>query len=135
HRTSIQQYFNKYFRGRLKFDGSESGDPIQDFLDGFVAGGFQYFGNSVRHTYENNFGLYIQDSFRPTPRLTLNYGLRWDYFGVVKEKNNLLSNITSVEPSPGAGTFTLAQVGQAGLGSLYNPDRKDFAPRISAAWD
>jgi len=133
HRTSIQQYFNKYFRGRLSFDGSETGSSIQDFLQGFVDGGFQYFGNSIRHTSENNFGFYVQDSFRATSRLTINYGLRWDYFGVVKEKNNLLSNITSFDLA--GSNFTLTQVGQPGLSSLYNPDKKDFAPRVSAAWD
>jgi Carboxypeptidase regulatory-like domain/TonB dependent receptor/TonB-dependent Receptor Plug Domain len=135
HRTSVQQYFDKYFRGRLKFDGSSNslGDPLIDFLAGQVDGGFQYSGNSLRHTSENNFGLYVQDSYRVTSRLTFNYGLRYDYFGVVKEKNNLLSNITALDPV--AQTFTLTQVGQPGLSSLYNPDKKDFAPRVSAAWD
>ena len=135
HRTSIQQYFDKYFRGRLKFNGDTTGDPIQDFLAGDVDSGFQYFGNSTRHTFENNFGFYLQDSFRVTSRLTLIYGLRWDYFGIVREKNNLLSNMTSISPAPGTGTFTLTQVGQPGLSSLYNPDKKDFAPRVSASWD
>ena len=108
---------------------------LADFLSGTVDGGFQYSGDSTRHTFENNFGFYAQDSFRLTPRLTFNYGLRWDYFGVVGEKNNLLSNITSMSPAPGTGTFTLTQVGQPGLSSLYNPDKKDFAPRASIAWD
>lgn len=128
HRTTIQQYFDKYFRGRLKF-------TLADFLAGTVDSGFQYFGDSTRHTFENNFGFYVQDSYRLTPRLTVNYGLRWDYFGVVGEKNNLLSNITSVSPALGTGTFTLTQVGQPGLSQLYNPDKKDFAPRVSVAWD
>jgi len=35
----------------------------------------------------------------------------------------------------GTGTFTLTQVGQPGLSKLYNPDKKDFAPRLSLAWD
>jgi outer membrane receptor protein involved in Fe transport len=135
YRTSIQQYFDKYFRGRLKFDGSTTGDAIQDFLAGDVDGGFQYFGNTTRHTHENSFGLYVQDSFRVTQHVTLNFGLRYDYYGVVGEKNNLLSNITSVSPAPGTGTFTLTQVGQPGLSSLYNPDKTDFAPRASVAWD
>jgi outer membrane receptor protein involved in Fe transport len=135
HRTTVQQYFDKYFRGRLKFNGKATGDALTDFLTGNVDSGFQYFGNSTRHTFENNIGFYAQDSFRVTPRLTLNYGLRYDYFGVVGEKNNLLTNITSISPAPGTGTFTLTQVGQPGLSSLYNPDKKDFAPRISAAWD
>jgi len=133
HRTSVQQYFDKYFRGRIKFDGSTLGSALQDFLAGTVDSGFQYFGNSTRHTFENNFGFYVQDSFRATSRLTFNYGLRWDYFGVVREKNNLLSNVTNLDAA--GGTFTLTQVGQAGLGNLYNPDKKDFAPRVSAVWD
>jgi hypothetical protein len=136
HRTSIQQYFDKYFRGRLSFSGGGV-DPnstgLQDFLGGFVDSGFQYFGDSTRHTDENNFGFYVQDSFRATSRLTFNYGMRWDYFGVVKEKNNLLSNITNLDATD--DTFTLTQVGQPGLSSLYNPDKKDFAPRVSVAWD
>ena len=135
HRTTVQQYFDKYFRGRLKFTGDTLGDPLLDFLAGDVDSGFQYFGNSTRHTFENNFGFYVQDNFRATKTLTLNYGLRYDYFGVIGEKNNLLSNITSISPSPGTGTFKLTQVGQPGLGSLYNPDKKDFAPRVSASWN
>jgi outer membrane receptor protein involved in Fe transport len=141
HRTSIQQYFDKYFRGRLRFkdtfdsSGTLIANGLQNFLAGNVVDGFQYFGDSTRHTFENNFGFFLQDSYRITPRLTLNYGLRWDYFGVVGEKKNLLSNITSISPAAGTGTFTLTQVGQPGLSQLYNPDKKDFAPRVSIAWD
>src|SRR5580700_4177314 len=144
HRTSVQQYFDKYFRGRLKFTGHTTmiapgvdvtTTALQDFLSGYVDSGFQYFGDSTRHTYENNFGFYAQDSYRLTSRLTLNYGLRWDYFGVIGEKNNLMSNITSVSPAAGTGTFTLTQVGQPGLSQLYNPNYKNFAPRVSLAWD
>jgi hypothetical protein len=144
HRTTVQQYFDKYFRGRLRFKdttqqlpggGTEVITGLQNFLDGNVTDGFQYAGDSTRHTFENSFGFYVQDSFRATPRLTFNYGLRYDYFGVVGEKNNLLSNITSVSPNPGSGTFALTQVGQPGLSSLYNPVHTNFAPRLSAAWD
>jgi hypothetical protein len=137
HRTSVNQILDRYARGSLAFDGSgnPAGNGIDDFLTGYVDGSvsFQYFGDTTRHTYENNFGFYAQDNFRLTPKLTLNYGLRWDYFGVVQEKNNLLSNFTL--PASTSEPFTLTQVGQPGLGSLYNPDKKDFAPRVSIAWD
>ncbi len=139
HRTTVTQpQFDHNFRGRLSFngslsDGSPSGNAILDFLTGYVDTGFQYFGDAARHTYENNFGFYAQDSYRLTPHLTFNYGFRWDYFGVIGEKNNLLSNITNLDPT--GETFTLTQVGQPGLSSLYNPDKKDFAPRLSIAWD
>jgi hypothetical protein len=127
YRTSIQQYFDKYFRGKLEFN------DLTDLLSGTVDGGFQYAGNTLRHTFDNSYGFFVQDSFRATPHLTLNYGLRYDYYGVISEKNNQLSNITNLDPV--GNTFTLTQVGQPGLSSLYNPDRKDFAPRASIAWD
>jgi outer membrane receptor protein involved in Fe transport len=136
HRTTIQQALNRFSRGELDFTGggaSSTSTGLQDFLAGYVDGGFQYFGNTTRHTFENNYGLYVQDNFRLTPQLTLNYGLRWDYFGVVQEKNDLLSNFTL--PASISDPFTLTQVGQPGLSQLYNPDRKNFAPRLSVAWD
>ncbi len=130
-RTSIQQFFDKYFRGKLTFD------TLSLFLNGTLDTGFgasfQYSGNSLRHTSENNYGAYVQDSYRITPRLTLNYGLRWEYVGIVKEKNNLFSNITNLDAT--AGTLTLTQVGASGLSRLYEPDYKNFAPRASIAWD
>jgi Carboxypeptidase regulatory-like domain/TonB-dependent Receptor Plug Domain len=130
-RTSIEQYFNKYFRGRLKFS------DLTSFLEGQPTGGLQYSGNSRRHTFENGYGLYVQDSFRVTPRLTMNYGLRWDYYGIVQEKNNLFANflVSSFDPVSDIGTGTYTQVGTSGLNRLYEPDHKDFSPRASIAWD
>ena len=142
-RTAVHQYFNKYFRGRLKFnttfndDGSVNMEPLENFLAGNVTGGLEYSGDSNRDTSENGYGLYLQDSFRLTPRLTLNYGLRWDYYGIVKEKNNLFANflVSSFDPVSDTGTGTYTQVGTTGLSRLYNPDHKDFSPRASIAWD
>ncbi len=126
-RTSVFQYFDRYSRGRLKFA------TLSDFLQGNIDSGFQYLGNTHRHTHENNFGVFVQDSYHVTPRLMFNLGLRWDYFGVIGEKNNLLSTITSTDPV--AGTVTLTQVGTGGLKRLYEPDYSNFAPRASLAWD
>src|SRR5258706_9542287 len=134
-RTSIQQYLDKYFRGRLKFA------DLSAFLSGTdnsgVTGSLQYSGNTIRHTFENDYGAYFQDSFHLTSRLTLNYGLRWDYFGVIAEKNNLFSNflVTSFNAATDTGVGALAQVGTPALPRLYEPDRKNFGPRASLAWD
>ncbi|MGA8198650.1 MAG: TonB-dependent receptor [Candidatus Sulfotelmatobacter sp.] len=142
HRTAIQQVFSRNFRGELKFEGgglnpgsatTPASTPLQDFLAGYVDGGSEYAGDARRHTFENSYALYIQDSFHLAPTLTLNYGLRWDYFGVVGEKNNLLSNVTNYDLA--AATFTLTQVGQPGLSQMYNPDHRNFSPRVSVAWD
>src|ERR1035438_2570574 len=79
HRTSVSQYFGHWFRGKLKFTGDTTGSSIQDFLAGDVDSGLQYSGDSTRNTFENNFGLYLQDNFRLTSRISFNYGIRWDY--------------------------------------------------------
>ncbi len=94
------------------------------------SGGSQASGYSNRHEAQNSHGLYVQDSFRWTKRLTVNYGLRWDYFGVPSEKNNLFYQLT---PANGG---TLTQVGAGGgPSSLYNKDYNNFAPRVAFAYD
>jgi Carboxypeptidase regulatory-like domain/TonB dependent receptor len=130
-RTSVQQYFDKYFRGRLKFSS------LSDFLEGNIHSGLQYSGDTIRHTQENDFGLYVQDSFRVTPRLTVNYGLRWDDFGVISEKNNLFSNfiVASFDPATDTGTGSQVQVGTPALPHLYQPRYRNFGPRANVAWD
>ena len=136
-RTSVaQEEFQKYFRGRLKFAN------LTSFLEGMPEGGgfgsLQYSGGSTaRHTFENNYGLYVQDSLRMNTRLTLNYGMRWDYYGVIQEKNNLFANyvVTSFNPATDVGTGALTQVGTNGLNSLYQPNYRNFSPRASIAWD
>jgi hypothetical protein len=120
-RTTIMQVLDHNFRGTLSFD------DLTTFLEGTPSGGGQIIGNTRRHTFENSHAFYIQDGFRLTPRFTLNYGLRWDYFGVVGEKNNLLFRFS---PSSGG---TLTQTG--GSTRLYEPDYNNFAPRVGFAWD
>ena len=123
-RTTIQIIQDNTFRGKLSFD------DLTTFLQGAPSGGKIALGNTLRHTAENSHGLYIQDSFRFNPRLTINFGVRWDYFGVVHEKNNLFYRL-----SPANGG-TEVQVGSAGGPSnLYEPDYNNFAPRIGFAYD
>jgi hypothetical protein len=124
-RTSIQQHFDKYSRGRLSFAN------LTALIAAVPSSGFAYLGNTVRHTYQNGFGFYFQDSYHVLSRVTLSYGMRWDYSGVVAEKNNLFSNFVLTSPTAGS----LEQVGPGGLSKLYNPDHKNFAPRASIAWD
>lgn len=122
-RTTITHVIDRNFRGTLGFD------DLTGFLEGIPTGGGQISGNTLRHTSQNSHGLYLQDSFRLTPRLTMNYGMRWDYFGVAKEKNNLFYRF---DPASGG---QVDQVGSGGPSGLYNPDYNNFAPRIAFAYD
>jgi hypothetical protein len=116
-RTTIMQVLENTFRGKLSFD------DLTTFLDGSPSDGGQRAGYTRRHTSENSHGFYVQDSFRWTPRLTVNLGLRWDYFGVVNEKDGLFYRFDTT-----AGEEVPA-------GQLYNKDYNNFAPRLSFAYD
>ncbi len=121
-RTFINGFFDNGYRGQLKFAS------LTDFLQGDPTGYSRSAeGDSKRYTYQNNDGLYVQDSWRATQRLTLNYGVRWDYFGVIGEKHNQLSILNA------AGE--LQYVGTPGLDKLYPRDLNNFAPRLSFAYD
>ena len=117
-RTTIAQVFDHNFRGTLSFD------TLTDFLAGLPDGGAQVQGDTERHTFQNSHGLFIQDSFRATPRLTVNYGMRWDYFGVAGQKDG---QFYTVDFSNGGNNVPTSQ--------LYGKDLNNFAPRVAIAYD
>jgi Carboxypeptidase regulatory-like domain len=123
-RSTINQIYDLGFRGKLEFA------TFDDFLAGNITnGGSQFAGNSHRITHENNDGFYVQDNYRMTRNVTLNFGLRWDYFGVVYAANHDFSLFNAASDS-------LQQVGVAGgPSSLYPKDLNNFAPRLSVAYD
>ena len=83
-------------------------------------------GNPARSLTSQNFAAFLQDDWRLTPHLTVNLGIRWEYDGVVHDQNNQLANF---DPIRG-----LVQVG-SGITTPYNPDYRDFSPRLGFAWD
>jgi outer membrane receptor protein involved in Fe transport len=126
-RTTIATTIDSNTRGRLNFA------DVPSFLAGTPSGGNLLVGsNRNRNTFQNSHGLFLEDTFRVTPRLTFNAGLRWDLSGVIGEKKNLGSECV-ITAGP---VCTLTQLGTGGLPSgLYDPDYKNFAPRVSVAYD
>jgi outer membrane receptor protein involved in Fe transport len=120
-RTFVNAFFDAGYRGRLNFDS------LGDFLSGTLSGGRSARGDSRRGTFQNSHGAFIQDSYRWRPRVTLNLGLRYDYFGVIDEERKRFSNFDPVRG--------LVQVGTNGLDKLYNSDFNNFSPRLGVAWD
>ncbi len=125
-------------------------------------GSFYYAGGAVNPTNgklpdfyrgyrSNEVGMYAQDDWRIHPRLTLNLGVRWEYFGPPHNfQNNIDSNFyfgNPVTPIPGthsnpffptnnafyageaSGTFQVRNT------SIWNKDLNNFGPRIGFAWD
>lgn len=115
-RTFVDGFFDSGYRGKLSF-GS-----LDDFIARAPSSGRQAQGNSSRQTFQNNHSLYLQDSFHVSSHVTLNYGVRWEYFGVIGEKKNRFSILDS------AGNLKF-------VNQLYPKDFNNFAPRASLAWD
>jgi hypothetical protein len=94
--------------------------------------------------YRENYrswGLYFQDSYRVHPRLTLNYGMRWEFTGVMTNTNNTFMSPTIddvMAPSKAnfqPGVFDANHIPVIGQRSVtYSPDRVNPAPNFGMAW-
>jgi len=74
------------------------------------------------------FALFAQDDWKLRPNVTVNVGLRWEYFTPMTSKNDRISNLV-LGPNDGLIGASL----QTG-GSLHEADKNNFAPQIGLAW-
>lgn len=96
--------------------------------------------SSVSKSYlrDNVYDLYAMDDWRALPNLTLNYGLRYEFYEPYTEKYGRLAN---VDTNPSEAFTGLVQVTAGGIGAfsgqlpdaLVFPFRKAFAPRLGLA--
>lgn len=125
-----------FFNGAYTFNGTETGSDFADFLLGAP---FTYVQANHVVAYNRNryYAVYGQDSWRATPRLTVNYGLRWEVIPPWWEAHNELEALIPGEQSivfPGAPTGYLFP-GDAGVPSTLAPTRyNNFAPRFGLAY-
>jgi hypothetical protein len=93
----------------------------------------------------NDGAVYVQDSWKIRPRLTLNLGLRWEYFGVQHNVDPKLdSNFVLGAGSTLQDQIRSGQVFSVGhttgspaspVGGLWKPKYHNFAPRVGFAYD
>ncbi|HZQ67618.1 MAG TPA: carboxypeptidase regulatory-like domain-containing protein [Terriglobales bacterium] len=150
-------------------------DNLDNFVGGYQYGGWYYAGAAVNPTNgqlpefyrgyrANEFAFYGQDDWRVNSRLTLNLGLRWDYFGPPHNfRNNIDSNYYFGDPIIPIATCTDPTTGATGVrcqtlnpffpggspfyafeatarpevrnSDIWHKDTNNFAPRIGFAWD
>ncbi|HTX76471.1 MAG TPA: carboxypeptidase regulatory-like domain-containing protein [Terracidiphilus sp.] len=125
--------------GTFYFTGAYSGSALGDFLLGepqetsiAAAAGKSYLRDNV-------FDLFAQDDWRARSNLTLNYGIRYEFFAPYTEKYN---HLAMVDTNPDGGFTSVGQVeagrASANFGSLPDgmvyPFRVAFAPRTGVAW-
>jgi carboxypeptidase family protein/TonB-dependent receptor-like protein len=141
-RVAVDAFNDNLERGLIGFSTSNNDttldETIIDVLTNYYLGNAECdfcfttanTGNTQRTTYNNGFAFFAQDDYRLRSNLTLNLGLRWEYFGPISEKNGLLYNF-GADRGPNA---QLEHVGSGGLSSAYNRDLNNFGPRVGVAW-
>jgi carboxypeptidase family protein/TonB-dependent receptor-like protein len=152
-------------RGRFAFDGRYTQNPVAaaaqrggaalaDFLLGDFNRSEGQVGAPIANFRSNYFALYVQDNWKVTPKLTLNYGLRWENDQPFQDKYDAIVNIdfrwdNSMEPVyvragngdpyQGNPAFRLApdikyvRDGRFGR-RAYKNDLNDFAPRLGLSY-
>jgi hypothetical protein len=130
-------------RGSTGLVGVNSGSPIASFLLGAVDSANATF-RAVDSAYprQNAWVLYAGDTWRANAQLTIDYGLRWDYYSPSSEKYDRFSFFDPTGANPGAGgrlgrlAFAGDGYGAESFGARYPEDDfyGGFAPRFGAVY-
>ena len=132
--------------GLMTFNGNITGHGMADFLLGKPISWTQGNVQSYLYNRQEYLGAYIQDSWKATQRLTINYGLRWEPFFAFKNKHGWFDHFdmdlfnqnvhSSVYPSAPAGLiFPGDPQWTWGQKSIAYNRYKVFTPRLGLAWD
>src|SRR5258708_1427359 len=147
-RAVLDIFYESGSRGTFTFDGtrgpwasssaySAQQRALADFMAGYPtnssgatitrpAPGVQVTGSFLHRDYtQNSFDWFVHDNWQITPRLSINFGVRYTYLGPLGDEKN---EITTFVPDKGI-------VGPGhGLDTLYHRDLNNFAPRLGFAW-
>ena len=131
-------------------------NDMTDFLTGTLgsdkSSGTILDGETNRHFRSRQAGLFAQDEFKLTPKLTVTYGLRWDWDGPLYETNGLMTSFypqdygydlatdtfNPTNGTPGVGIVVPSENKTFGVKGVSNSTltgrQWGFAPRLGVAW-
>ena len=143
HATNLRVPSDANRTGQLNFNHSGTSDgtssavgglDVATFLFGEVTSFNRYVGSSLEATdqeRQNRFFIYAQDTWRATHKLTVNYGLRWEFYGP-EYTNGAKSGGYAVLPE---GVIRVAGVGGISSNGNTASEYKSFAPRLGIAYE
>jgi len=139
---------NRPTNGQFTFSSTTctgcSGIALADFMIGTVSGGFVQGGQVYDNDRANFFGIYVQDSWKLSRRITFNYGVRWEPF---LPETNWNGYVEHFDPALFASGFRSQQYVNSPAGLIYPGDsgfpgrsniyskKLQFAPRTGIVWD
>ncbi|HEU0122322.1 MAG TPA: carboxypeptidase-like regulatory domain-containing protein [Bryobacteraceae bacterium] len=118
-------------RGTFTFDGTYTGSAMADFMLGYVRSAS--LNPAVTVTDLSNYwqSYFFNDDFKLSSRLTLNFGIRYDYFGKMAQTDDRLVNIE--QNGLQVTGFSTPKDSKYGRG-LLQPDKNNWGPRIGFAY-
>ncbi len=116
------------FSGRFAGSNGTYQGGVADLLLGFPTG-YSQDSNSIYDRYQDSYSIYGQDDWKVTSKLTLNYGLRWDFITPPREAHNQWQQLDLA-----THTLIAAKDGSLYSQALVYPNYHNFAPRIGFAW-
>ncbi len=135
-RAVLDVFYQRNARGTFSFDGTQGPwandatvsnnlKSLSDFLAGKVSSSTIQVGQMQDVYYMNSWSWFVADTYKLNRKLTLNYGVRHEYFGPFYDHDNRFSVFL-----PNKGITFLNE----GLGSLYPKRYNNFAPRFGFAY-
>jgi hypothetical protein len=130
----VDEFYYRRSLGSFNFDGSvtcgaaASSNPacaLADFLQGDVVSSSIAVGSAERKVRVNAFDFFGQDAWQVTRKLNLNLGLRYEYIGPL---HSTAKDLAVFIPDRGLS------IQGNGIGSIFPPDRNNFAPRFGFAY-
>ncbi len=137
-------------RGTMNFTGfatsafTANGNPVPgsgfdfaDFLFGLPESASVRFGDTTTYFRENVWSGFAMDDWKVNANLTLDLGLRYEYFSPYSEKYNRIVNLDIAPGFTAVAPVTPDAVGPytgAFPAGLINPDYNNFGPRVGLAW-
>jgi hypothetical protein len=124
-------------RGSFVFTGLYTGSDFADFLLGLPQQASVQFNPDPVSFRSTSWDLFVQDDWRATDKITVNVGLRYEYFSPLSESGNQLETL---DAAPGFTAAVPVAAGASGPFSgplpdtIVRPFRDGFAPRLGVAW-
>ena len=135
----MNQPSTKNTRGAIAFqDRTWTGKAYADFLMGLMRSSSVTASESPNYTRGSTLGMFVQDTYKITSRLTLNFGLRYERPSVVTEKYGRWSSflpalgeqVTTASVDPSVRTARQLGLPEA----LRYPNNNGFTPRVGLGW-
>ena len=128
--------------GNFTFNGTFSKLGYADFLLGLPQTSSRLNPFTNRTGTNKELGLYVMDSFKVSQKLTVDYGLRWDYYALPTYTDGLMYNwdpktsnvIVTANAATRVSPLYPTNINIVTGNPVPAPDKRNFRPRISAAY-